>query len=131
MSMCTVLGTLSLLCSTVLVVSEPAPDISSLKITGCQCYGGKNTCTVEQIGYALRGRVIATFDSSSVRCTDEALTYACGTVYGWILTCEIPSTSGQFEVRYTGAQNQLYGKSFDRVALQSCSFGSRPWGAKG
>ncbi|KAH3698153.1 hypothetical protein DPMN_085672 [Dreissena polymorpha] len=67
MSMNTVLGTLSLLCSIVLVVLKPARDMSSLKITGCQCSGSRNTCTVEQIGHDLGGNSVrATFNSSKV-----------------------------------------------------------------
>ncbi|KAH3698141.1 hypothetical protein DPMN_085660 [Dreissena polymorpha] len=123
MSIYTLIGTLAMLA---LVMSQPAQDISSLKITGCQCFGGSNSCSVRQIGYAIRGSVRASFNGASVRCTQTPLKNARRIVFGWILTCDIPSTSGQFEVSYNGARNQLCGISFDRVTLRSCSFVGRP-----
>ncbi|KAH3698202.1 uncharacterized protein LOC127862099 [Dreissena polymorpha] len=128
MSIYTLIVTLAMIA---LVVSKHPPDISSLRITGCQCFGGSNSCSFRQIGHALRGHVTPSFDGAKIRCTETPLTNAIRTIYGWDVTCDIPSTSGRFEISYNGAQNQLCGTSFDRVTLQSCSFVGRPCSAFG
>jgi hypothetical protein len=44
------------------VLAGPAPDISSIKITDCNCH----RCLFTQIGYNLHGTVSATFGGSKV-----------------------------------------------------------------
>lgn len=45
-----------------IVLAEPAPDISELKITSCNC----DRCIVTQTGYAIHGSVYITFNGGKV-----------------------------------------------------------------
>ncbi|KAH3775597.1 uncharacterized protein LOC127844255 isoform X1 [Dreissena polymorpha] len=100
-----------------IVISGPAQDISSLRILGCSC----STCNVEQIGYAIHGIIRATFNGGEVRCSREPIEGFGRIVVGWNLACDLPNTSGPFEISYVGAAHQLCGISFDRVSLSNCS----------
>ncbi|XP_060599090.1 uncharacterized protein LOC132752741 [Ruditapes philippinarum] len=118
MKLCTSILLLLLLSS---VLAGPAPDISKIEITGCDC----SRCYYTQIGYAIRGTVYALFDYSRVRCTSQAIVNYWRMVIGWNYSCPVKPT-GKFEVKYITSRPLMYGLTYDKIYVCDCTAQSYP-----